>query len=281
MTVTTYQHAEDFLHTAQAYLERHEAVNMLMLGLCFRLCRSVPADDPPYFITVEDAEGMVIAAVMTPPHNLVVAGDRPDCAAACRQVARDLMSRYPAIRGVFGTAPVSKQFASAWTTETGQAHTLRSSQRIFELRQVIHPRYSPGTMREATEADLPLVEDWLAGFFRDIEGIREPAHAHKMAVPSIAQRSVFLWDDGEPVSLARKTRPTTNGISIGPVYTPPAFRSRGYATSCVAQLSRLLLNEGWAFVSLFTDLANPTSNSIYRKIGYTPICDFDEYRFGD
>jgi hypothetical protein len=68
-------------------------------------------------------------------------------------------------------------------------------------------------------------------------------------------------------------------VSVGPVYTPPERRGRGYATACVAALSQTILDEGWAFCTLFTDLANPTSNSIYQKIGYHPVCDFAEYRF--
>jgi predicted GNAT family acetyltransferase len=45
-------------------------------------------------------------------------------------------------------------------------------------------------------------------------------------------------------------------------------------------LSQQLLDAGWEFCALFTDLANPTSNSIYQKVGYQPVADFDEYIFG-
>ena len=63
------------------------------------------------------------------------------------------------------------------------------------------------------------------------------------------------------------------------VYTPPAYRRRGYATANVAAVSQRALEAGHAYCCLFTDLANPISNSIYQKIGYRPICDFAEYRF--
>ena len=79
--------------------------------------------------------------------------------------------------------------------------------------------------------------------------------------------------------MAMKTRPTRRGISVSFVYTPPEFRRRGYATACVAELSRLLLESGRQFCSLFTDLANPTSNHIYQQIGYRPVADFDQYSF--
>ena len=76
-----------------------------------------------------------------------------------------------------------------------------------------------------------------------------------------------------------KTRPTRHGISVSLVYTPPELRGRGYATACVGELSRKLLGAGREFCALFADLANPISNHIYERIGYRPVCDYEEYRF--
>jgi predicted GNAT family acetyltransferase len=73
--------------------------------------------------------------------------------------------------------------------------------------------------------------------------------------------------------------PTPRGVRINFVYTPPAHRGRGYATSCVAALTRHLLDPGKEFCFLFTDLANPTSNKIYRRLGYRHVCDFRDVRF--
>ena len=61
---------------------------------------------------------------------------------------------------------------------------------------------------------------------------------------------------------------------------PPAQRKRGYASACVATLSHLLLNRGYEFCMLYTDLTNPTSNAIYQAIGYEPVIDSTMYRFG-
>ena len=77
-----------------------------------------------------------------------------------------------------------------------------------------------------------------------------------------------------------KTRPSENGISVGPVYTPPEQRGRGYATHLTAAFSQHLLDAGYRFCTLFTDLANPTSNSIYQQIGYRAVCDFAMITFG-
>ena len=90
-----------------------------------------------------------------------------------------------------------------------------------------------------------------------------------------------LWEaDGRPVSLVVAGSRTPNGRRIGPVYTPPAQRGRGYAGALTAAASQDQLDRGAAFCFLFTDLANPTSNAIYRRIGYEPVTDVDQYRFG-
>ena len=92
----------------------------------------------------------------------------------------------------------------------------------------------------------------------------------------------YVWEDGtgEVVSMVGASGETPHGIRIGPVYTPPERRARGYASSLTAAASQDQLDRGRQFVFLFTDLANPTSNKIYQAIGYKPVCDVDMYRFG-
>jgi predicted GNAT family acetyltransferase len=76
------------------------------------------------------------------------------------------------------------------------------------------------------------------------------------------------------------TGPRISGVArIAPVYTPPEHRNRGYATTLVASLSRQLLTEGATCCTLFTDLANPTSNKIYAEVGYRRIADWEEHAF--
>ncbi|OGO56238.1 MAG: hypothetical protein A2Z32_12645 [Chloroflexi bacterium RBG_16_69_14] len=92
-------------------------------------------------------------------------------------------------------------------------------------------------------------------------------------------RTLYLWDDDRVVSMTGVGGPTPNGIRIGPVYTPPAVRGRGYASALVAAVSQAELDAGRRFCFLFTDLANPTSNHIYQAIGYEPVRDVDAYGF--
>lgn len=95
----------------------------------------------------------------------------------------------------------------------------------------------------------------------------------------LSESSIYIWQDNHPVSMAGFSGATPNGIRINLVYTPPEYRRKGYATSCVATLSQNLLNEGRKYCFLFTDLANSTSNHIYRTIGYQPVCDLNDYWF--
>ena len=89
----------------------------------------------------------------------------------------------------------------------------------------------------------------------------------------------MLWEhDGRVVSLAGHAGETPNGARVGPVYTPPELRGRGYASALTAALTEQLL-ERLRFCFLFTDLANPTSNSIYQRIGYRPVTDITLWRF--
>jgi predicted GNAT family acetyltransferase len=91
---------------------------------------------------------------------------------------------------------------------------------------------------------------------------------------------LLLWiDEGTPVSLAAAGGATPSGLRVGPVYTPPQRRGRGYASAVTAAVSAGALARGWEYCFLFTDLANPTSNRIYRRLGYEPVCDVDQWVF--
>ncbi|RIK44937.1 MAG: GNAT family N-acetyltransferase [Chloroflexi bacterium] len=283
MELTTYVEPADFLTQTQAVLEQEETVNSLMLGIVVRL-RDQPdfVESTPYLSAVLDDGRLVAAATMTPPYNVIVASDQPDYPAAFALVVDDLVANERSVPGVNGPVPLSASFAEIWSAVTGQPYTLQMHMRAFELQQVDHPPYPPGKLRLATSADKELLVQWVTAF--GFEALHEPdqdlERAYQGVERALRHQNFFVWDDNGPVSLAGRARPTRRGITIGPVYTPPEFRHQGYATALVAALSQRLLDEGKQFVTLFTDLANPTSNSIYQKIGFRPVRDFIEYRFG-
>jgi len=137
-------------------------------------------------------------------------------------------------------------------------------------------------MVRASADDRTIVRDWVRAFHEEAIG-DAPAQDYDAMADRLIRglgRTAYLWvDDGRPVSLAGAGGLTPNGIRIGPVYTPPELRGRGYASNVVAALSQHQLDRGRTFVFLFTDLANPTANKIYQDIGYEPVIDIDEYNF--
>jgi predicted GNAT family acetyltransferase len=133
-------------------------------------------------------------------------------------------------------------------------------------------------LRKAVEADVALAREWVDGYIRDT---RVLGPAAGVAERLIEHGELYLWTDADrPCSMVATTRDTGSGRSINTVYTPPQYRRRGYATAAVAALSAMLLEDGHRFCCLYTDISNPTSNSIYARVGYVPIRDDLEIAFG-
>jgi uncharacterized protein len=150
--------------------------------------------------------------------------------------------------------------------------------RVFQLDRVEWPRPVGGEMRICTTGDRAIVAEFMAGFFAEIgESFNEDISAR--ADRMIAAGQAFVWVNPEPVAIAGCGSPTPSGVRIGPVYTPPEHRGRGYASNLVAHVSQHALDSGRKYCFLFTDLANPVSNSIYQKIGYSPVSDCERWGF--
>lgn len=281
-TARTYVDAESFLRTTQVELESNEAANSLMLGVCLRLMRSTGrVKTPPYLKTVEDDKGLVLAAMMTPPHKLVVYGHQGDLDEGARILAEDLAGGGWKVPGVLGPKEVVRRVVERWAAIARQRCELERQQRAYALREVKSPVPERGRLRLATSADMELVAGWRYAFHNEVFGQADREESRRAAEHRIENGDVYLWEDKRPVSMAMKTRPTRNGISVGMVYTPPELRGRGYATACVGELSRLLLESGWRYCALFADMANVAANRVYQRIGYEPVCDYDEYVFSD
>jgi len=172
-----------------------------------------------------------------------------------------------------------QQFAAQWAARTGGTTRLDMAQRLYALHTVNIPTGVPGELAVAQTEHTKLVTTWMRNFEIDCFGHCRPVEKIREAVQrGIAEGNWHLWlVDGEPVSMCIRTRPIRNTASVAGVYTPDNLRRKGYAGACVAALSQKLLDEGFSYITLFTDLANPTSNSVYMRLGYQPLADFDKY----
>jgi predicted GNAT family acetyltransferase len=267
-----------FLTAAAEFLAPREAEHNLIYGICAGLEAQPEAyDRPPDLLLVRREGRVVLAAVRTPPRQLVLS--EVDDPAALDALAEELADAD--LSGVVGPSEHVPRFAGRWASLAGGTASVWLRERIFQLTKVRPPRPVAGHLRVASHEDRPLVTSWLEAF--ELEALGEPPGED---LPRIVDRwlagrgrALYLWLDGKPVSLCGTSGTTPNGIRIGPVYTPPAERARGYASACVAAVSQAQLDAGRRFCFLFTDLANPTSNHIYQEIGYASVRDVDAYLF--
>lgn len=277
MQLRRFDNVEEFWHHAQNYLLQHEAEHNLLLGISHALLHYPEHyPEPPYLAIAESNGEILAAAIGTPPYKLVLSKARE--LNALTSIAQDLQDYPEQLPGVSGLVAEVEAFLQAWQTLTGQSYRLLREMRIHSLTRVKPIVTASGYLRTAKGGDRPLLLEWFAAFASQVgEVISQDA---QQAVDSgLKRQSIYLWEDGIPVSWASGSQSLPAAGRIGPVYTPPQYRRKGYATACVAALSQKLLDQGCHRCFLFTDLANSTSNHIYREIGYRPICDWHDYSF--
>jgi uncharacterized protein len=283
LQLTTYHIPEDFLAKINPILGSHESANNLILGLAYQLVdRPEIYKQAPYLATIEKEGSLVLAALMTPPHHLLLWSETIQPGGVFPLLKRSLETAHWQISGVNGHSEISSAFAMEWAHDHELTYNLLMSLRVHELQKVVYFPPVNGKLRLPAHKDLDLMTRWLYAFELEAlegEGNHNIDAAQQTIISKVNNQEVYIWDDGHPVSMAFKTRALRKSICISGVYTPPELRRRGYASACVAHLSRLLLDSGYQYCCLFTDLSNPTSNSIYQRIGYVPVCDYSDYQF--
>ncbi|MET8938980.1 GNAT family N-acetyltransferase [Streptomyces rubiginosohelvolus] len=268
MTWTFTPDVDVFLASAGPSLATRPVEHTVALSVTERLRRSGAhhyGDDDPVLGWWRGPDGAVAGTlVRTPPHVALLtavpaeavdplvealgAGPDLDGVNADRDIAALLAARLPGYRTV-------------------------QEQRLYRLGALRPPSPAPeGRARAATRADRALLVTWVRGF-ADATG-QSKSSAEWLVDEGTERGSLTLWESGgTPVALAGRTRMLAGTVRVTLVFTPPEFRGRGYGAAVTAESSRAALAEGAAEVLLFTDLANPTSNGVYLRIGYEPVAD--------
>ncbi|MDQ0581706.1 GNAT family N-acetyltransferase [Streptomyces rishiriensis] len=232
----------------------------------------------PLFGALETRDGEVGAVFFrTPPHWINVTPLTEEQADA---LAARLASAGHRLPGISAESATAAAFATAWRRHAGPEPRLRRCERLYRLDRLTVPAPAPeGAPRVATAADRDRLVRWFEEFGESIgEGNRQDGGG--WADSRIAYGGITFWEsaDGTPVSMAGVTPEVAGQIRVAPVFTPAGLRGRGYAGAATAEVSRAARATG-AEVLLFTDLANPTSNGLYQRIGYRPVADFAVYEF--
>lgn len=280
LQVVRYDAAERFLATVQEALVRREAANGLLLGITINLAAGGSyGDDPPLFASVHDGGRMVLAAIRTPPHKLIVAPCDDAPADACEQLAGRFAAERLSLPGVLGPADASTAFARSWSRLQGMSSEAAMRMTVYELRRVVDTPSPDGRLRAADESEVDVLTAWCEAFNRAISSAGTHQSARRVVVEKLEKSALYAWDNGGLVSMAARTRETPGGCAISMVYTPPSERGKGYATACVTGLCRDVLASGKQFCTLYADQANPVSNGIYRRIGFSAVDDVTDYTF--
>ncbi|MET8583431.1 GNAT family N-acetyltransferase [Streptomyces collinus] len=274
----------EFRKWAGGFLGSRPALHTVLLTVLDALCsrgRHLYSDEVPLFGVAHGEGGRAGAAFLhTPPFPLQVSPVGGEGAEALVARLAGVGHRLGGVSGEHGTAA---GLAAAWQRRTGAGVRLVQRQRLYALGELSVPEPSPeGRARVAGVGDRALLMRWYDAF-KEAVGQSAGQGAGPWADARIAQGGVTLWEtaEGEAVSMAGVTPASAGQVRVAPVYTPERLRGRGYGGAVTAQVSRAPVAGGADHVLLFTDLANPTSNALYQRIGYRTVTDFAVWGFGD
>lgn len=245
--------------------------NTMALTSLDRIRRSPATEEPPVLITFHDHGEVVGSLVRTPPWSFQAA----DLPLAAVDLAADVAAKIdPNAPGVIGPRARSEAFATA----TGKSYRGSLATRQYRLGTLAPPTIA-GTSRMATEDDVELLGAWREAFLNEAvpEAPAAPATEAMRTSVRLGHGHALWVIDGTPVAWAVASLPQAGMTRIGPVYTPPEHRRHGYGAAVSAVATQWALDQGATDVLLFADLTNPTSNSIYQRIGYEPLDDWAEF----
>ncbi|MBA2947131.1 GNAT family N-acetyltransferase [Streptomyces himalayensis] len=266
---------DDFMDRAGDFLRADPVLHTVLLTVTENLRvrgRHVYGAGEPLFGTLSVRGEVVGAFLWTPPFPVQLTSVPAEAAAA---LAERLADRTADVPGVAAEQATADAFGVAWQKRTGAVPRVGLRQRLYRLEKLTPPEpVPPGRARVAGEGDRELLKRWHTEFSEAV-GDGPGMDPGEWADSRLAYGGVTLWEtpDGTPVSMAGATRRIAGMVRVAPVYTPRALRGRGYAGAATAEVSRAALAAGADEVLLFTDLANPTSNGLYQRIGYRPVQD--------
>jgi RimJ/RimL family protein N-acetyltransferase len=259
----------DFMAAAGAFLESdpvNHSVHLTAMDAALRGDRQART-----LITLHE-DGVIVGAVTRlAGRPLHVAAMPPAAAPVVAKILRD----GPDVDEITGPLERVEAFRTLWRDGGRELYRLR----LYRLGDLVVPAV-PGEARLATPADDDLITEWWIAFWEELDGLpREAAEERAMDSRGMSAGHVLWLVDGVPVSWAASTTPVGGVSRVGPVYTPPEHRRRGYAAGVTAAVSQWAYGAGAEHVVLTADLANPTSNSVYQGIGFRQVSDWTEYRW--
>ncbi|MGR5961436.1 GNAT family N-acetyltransferase [Bacillus paranthracis] len=263
-----YEEIVNFKEEVTPFLEKNEQENNLILGVLQMV------HQPIFMGIAKQGEEIAVVFLQTEEKKQIIVATSEITEEDIVELAKKLAEVYPNVPGLIGNKKIVQRLAEEIAVLANKKTTVAMEQGIYELKQVKKKWNGDEVFREVNSDELTLIEQWIYQFCGDVNLPTTKEEAKQTAHTLITNHRLFgLEVDGKLVSVARKTRPTKNNITVNFVYTPKEERKKGYASNCVAALSQRMLDEGYKTTTLYTDLANPTSNKIYQEIGYEQIAE--------
>ncbi|HFJ9403180.1 TPA: GNAT family N-acetyltransferase [Bacillus paranthracis] len=263
-----YEEVVNFKKEVTPFLEKNEQENNLILGVLQMV------HQPIFMGIAKQGEEIAVVFLQTEEKKQIIVATSEIAEEDIVELAKKLAEVYPNVPGLIGNKKIVQRLAEEIAVLANKKTTVAMEQGIYELKQVKKKWNGDEVFREVNSDELTLIEQWIYQFCEDVNLPTTKEEAKQTAHTLITNHRLFgLEVDGKLVSVAAKTRPTKNNITVNFVYTPKEERKKGYASNCVAALSQRMLDEGYKTTTLYTDLANPTSNKIYQEIGYEQIAE--------
>ncbi|MDK7471528.1 GNAT family N-acetyltransferase [Bacillus paranthracis] len=263
-----YEEIVNFKEEVTPFLEKNEQENNLILGVLQMV------HQPIFMGIAKQGEEIAVVFLQTEEKKQIIVATSEIAEEDIVELAKKLAEVYPNVPGLIGNKKIVQRLAEEIAVLANKKTTVAMEQGIYELKQVKKKWNGDEVFREVNSDELTLIEQWIYQFCEDVNLPTTKEEAKQTAHTLITNHRLFgLEVDGKLVSVAAKTRPTKNNITVNFVYTPKEERKKGYASNCVAALSQRMLDEGYKTTTLYTDLANPISNKIYQEIGYEKIAE--------
>lgn len=255
----------EFASAAASFLSQDPVGNTVLLTVLEH--ERLSPTDGAWFTCVSDNGRVVGAALRTPPYNVALSMMDVDVAT--------LLGSDDDSPGAVGSRDVVEAFAGDRRIDSFMLETQ------YTLTELVAPAAATGAARHYCADDADLYVRWIDDFAAEAGLRRDPEPLSGLDNRLRAGGALWFWEyDGQPVAMAGRSGPVGGVPRIGPVWTPPDRRRNGYAAALTAHVCAEAFAAGASACTLFADAANATANGIYVRLGFHPVREIIDARFG-
>ncbi|NLK74773.1 MAG: GNAT family N-acetyltransferase [Clostridiales bacterium] len=283
MKICRYLNAKEFLKDYESILLEQESVSQLILYNAYRN-KDVDVCEKCMFGAVFD-DGPLLLFCNVAPYNLIIfvpenINDKDTINTAAKLLADYINDHNIPISGINARQSICQSFIEQYQSLIPCRVEEKIGMDIMEIREVNDIKPVEGVQRLARLDEVKFITEWMIEFqLEALASEMDYEAALKKAELYIRDNKVYVYEDMDHnvVTMAIVARELVNGAAIAYVYTPHEYRGKGYAVANIYYLSKLLLDQGYKFCTLFVDKKNPISCRAYEKVGYTILEDNYEY----